>query len=64
MPKKNQPAPIRPELIAPLTEILRDRGNDVRQWPAEEAAAYRDNGGFREGHDAVHQVKMTKAAAA
>jgi dihydrofolate reductase len=62
--KKNQPAPIRPELVEPLTEILRDRGHDIRQWPADEAAAYRKNGRFREGHDAAQQVKMAKAAAA
>jgi dihydrofolate reductase len=65
MPKKTKtPKPIRPELIAPLTEILRDQGLDVRQWPADEAAAYRDNGRFREGHDAAQKVKMAKAAAA
>ncbi len=63
MPKKNQPAPVRAELIAPLTEILRDRGERVPDWPADEAAAYRKNGGFQAGRDAVHQVKMSKAAA-
>jgi hypothetical protein len=63
MPKKKQ-EPIRPELIEPLTEILRDRGHNIRDWPADEAAAYRDNGGFREGTDAVKVVRMTKAAAA
>jgi hypothetical protein len=57
MPKKiKTPAPVRPELIEPLTEILRDRGLDVRLWPADEAAAYRDNGGFQEGRDGVHHV--------
>lgn len=64
MPKKNKPVPIRPELIEPLTEILRDRGERVYEWPADEAAAYRDNGGFQAGRDAVHQVRMAKAAAA
>ena len=64
MPKKNKPAPIRPELIAPLTEILRDRGERIPDWPADEAAAYRDNGGFQAGRDAVQQVRMAKAAAA
>ncbi|HEX9088366.1 MAG TPA: hypothetical protein VF867_12665, partial [Arthrobacter sp.] len=65
MPKKTkQSQPIRPELIEPLTEILRDRGNDVRLWPADEAAAYRDNGGFQEGHAAVRRVRIAKAAAA
>lgn len=65
MPKKSKtPAPIRPELIEPLTEILRDRGIDVRLWPADEAAAYRDNGRFLEGRDAVQKVRMAKAAAA
>jgi dihydrofolate reductase len=62
--KKNVPAPIRPELIEPLSEILRDRGHDIREWPADEAAAYRDNGRFREGHDAAQRVKMAKAAVA
>ena len=65
MPKKTKkPAPIRPELIAPLTEILHDRGERVPDWPADEAAAYRKNGGFQEGRDAVHQVRMAKGAAA
>lgn len=65
MPKKTKPtAPIRPELIEPLTEILRDRGHDIRDWPADEAAAYRDNGRFQEGVDAVKAVRMAKAAAA
>lgn len=65
MPKKTKkPAPIRPELIEPLTEILRDRGNDVRLWPADEAAAYRDKGGFQAGRDAVREVRMAKAATA
>ncbi|WP_156367484.1 hypothetical protein [Arthrobacter sp. Leaf69] len=65
MPKKPKtPAPIRPDLIEPLAEILRGRGLDVRQWPADEAAAYRDNGGFQEGVAAIQQVKMSKSAAA
>lgn len=65
MPKKTKtPAPIRPELVAPLTEILRDRGERVPDWPVDEAAAYRKHGGFQEGRDAVHQVRMAKAAAA
>ena len=65
MPKKTKkPAPVRPELIEPLTEILRDRGVDIRLWPADEAAAYRDNGRFQEGRNAVDQVRMSKAAAA
>jgi hypothetical protein len=64
MPKKKQPAPIRPELVAPLTEILRDRGERIPDWPADEAAAYRKNGRFQAGRDAVHQVRMAKAAAA
>lgn len=64
MPTKKQAPPIRPELIEPLTEILRDRGHDIRDWPADEAAAYRDNGRFQEGLDAVKKVRMAKAAAA
>jgi hypothetical protein len=65
MPKKTKtPEPIRPELIGPLTEILRDRGERIPDWPADEAAAYRDNGGFQAGRDAVHEVRMAKAAKA
>ncbi|MET4144124.1 hypothetical protein [Arthrobacter sp. UYCo732] len=65
MPKETKKlAPIRPELIEPLTEILRDRGERIPDWPADEAAAYRKNGGFREGRDAVHEVRMAKTAAA
>ncbi|WP_422759011.1 hypothetical protein [Paenarthrobacter sp. C1] len=65
MPKKTTPpAPPRPELVEPLTELLRDRGLVIQDWPADEAAAYRDNGGFMDGRDAVRQLRMTKAAAA
>lgn len=65
MPKKTKtPAPIRPELIEPLTEILRDRGVSIQGWPADEAEAYRENGGFLEGLEAIRQVRMAKAAAA
>lgn len=65
MPKTTKaPAPIRPELIEPLAEILRDRGERVPEWPADEAAAYRKHGGFQEGRDAVREVRMAKAAAA
>lgn len=65
MPKKTKsPELIRPELIEILTEILRDRGLSVADWPADEAAAYRDAGGFQEGVGAVRQVRMAKAAAA
>lgn len=65
MPKKTKTlAPIRPELVEPLTEILRARGERVPEWPADEAAAYRKNGGFQAGRDAVYQVRMSKAAAA
>jgi DNA-directed RNA polymerase specialized sigma24 family protein len=64
MPTKKQAQTIRPELIEPLTEILRDRGLDVRHWPADEAAAYRNNGRFQEGRNAVDRVRMAKAAAA
>lgn len=62
--KKTKAEPIRPELIEPLTEILRDRGERIPDWPADEAAAYRDSGGFQAGRDAVRQVRMEKAAAA
>jgi dihydrofolate reductase len=66
MPKKSTPeaVPVRPELIEPLTEILRDRGLEISHWPADEAAAYRDNGGFQEGVEAIKRLRMAKAAAA
>lgn len=65
MPKKTTALPlVRPELVAPLTEILRDRGLVIQDWPADEAAAYRDNGGFQEGVEAVRRVLLSKSAAA
>lgn len=65
MPKKTRPpAPIRQELIEPLTELLRDRSRVIQDWPADEAAAYRDIGGFVEGRNAVQKLRMAKAAAA
>lgn len=45
-----------------LTEF-EDRGNRVSDWPADEAAAYRDNLGFQEGRDAVRKLRAAKAAA-
>ncbi|MFJ5696159.1 hypothetical protein ACIP9X_20260 [Arthrobacter sp. NPDC093125] len=63
-PRDGIQKPIRPELLEILTEILRGRGLMIADWPADEAAAYRDAGGFMEGVDAVHQIRMAKAAAA
>lgn len=66
MPKKTktpEPEPIRPELADILKELLHDRGLVSQDWPADEAAAYRDNGGFLEGRGAVQQLRMAKAAA-
>lgn len=56
--------PVRPELVEPLNEILRDRGLEISGWPADEAAAYRDNGRFLEGRNAVQQLRVAKTAAA
>jgi hypothetical protein len=67
MPKKTKKKtlpPIRPELLDLLADAFSDRGLDIRLWPADEASAYRDNGRFREGQDAVKQLRMAKAAAA
>lgn len=65
MPEKTKATPpVRPELVEALTEILRDRGLVIQDWPADEAAAYRENGGFQEGAEAVRRVRMSKAAAA
>ena len=65
MPKKTKALPhVRPELVEALTEILRDRGLVIQDWPADEVAAYRENGGFQEGAEAVRRVRMSKAAAA
>jgi hypothetical protein len=63
MPQKNPESPIRPELVSALTEILREHGNVVDVWPADEAAAYRDNGGFQAGLEAVMTIRFAKAAA-
>lgn len=65
MPKKTKALPpVRPELVGPLTAILLDRGPEISRWPADEAAAYRDNGRFLEGRNAVQQLRVAKAAAA
>lgn len=39
-----------------------DNPNDVREWAADEAKAYRDNGGFSEGREAVYLVRARKIA--
>lgn len=65
MPKKTKALPpVGPELVGPLTAILLDRGPEISRWPADEAAAYRDNGRFLEGREAVQRLRIAKAAAA
>lgn len=60
-PKKTKALPpVRPELIEPLTEIVRDRGLEISGWPADEAAAYRDNGRFLERREAVQQLRIAR----
>ena len=46
-----------------LEEHLYDRGNDVRTWPDDEAAAYRELG-WSEGTAAARRVMFEKAARA
>lgn len=41
-----------------------ERGNNVRDWPDDEAAAYRDNGGWSEGNHAALAIRAQKAAIA
>lgn len=41
-----------------------DRGNDVNEWPDDEAAAYRDNGGFGNGREAAEDVRLGKLTSA
>lgn len=36
--------------------------NDVRTWPEDEAAAYRQYGGFQQGTDAARAVRVDKLA--
>ena len=47
-----------------LQESLYDRGDVVPLWPEDEAAAYRDNGGWFEGTTAAEQIRFAKAAQA
>ena len=49
------------ELAALLAELLYDRGRDVRTWPEDEAAAYRELG-WEPGHLAARTVMFEKAA--
>lgn len=51
------------ELADLLEEHLYDRGNNVRTWPADEAAAYRELG-WSEGTAAARRVMFHKAARA
>lgn len=51
-------------LAAALRTSLYDRGNYVQEWPADEAAAYRDNGGFAEGRAAADRIRFLKASEA
>jgi hypothetical protein len=45
-----------------LASSLYDRGHYVHEWPADEAAAYRDNGRFMTGGAAVDALRFQKAA--
>lgn len=51
-------------LACVLRASLYDRGNYVRDWPDDEAAAYRDNGGFSEGREAADRIRFLKASEA
>lgn len=51
-------------LTAVITELVRDKGNVVYEWPDDEAAAYRDSGGFAEGRAAVQKLRVDKGVAA
>lgn len=55
---------VEPDLIAALRESLFDRGHVVEDWPADEAAAYRENGRFLEGAAAADEIRFAKAARA
>ena len=58
------PAPDDVEALATvLEEHLYDRGNDVRTWPPDEAAAYREHG-WAEGTASARRVMFTKTARA
>lgn len=50
----------------PMNEVLAEslcrRGINVPSWPADEAAAYRGNGGYHAGRDAVDALRFQKAA--
>lgn len=48
----------REELRAILT-----RDNVIQHWPDDEAAAYRDNGGWSEGIEAVENIRIDKIIA-
>lgn len=50
-------------LAAILKAELWDRGNNVKDWPADEAKAYRALG-WSEGVEAMRDVMFAKAAAA
>lgn len=51
-------------LVDLVRELLRDKGNYVDEWPADEAAAYRDNGRFTRGNAAVQELRVAKGVAA
>ena len=51
----------RARVLGALTDLGADRGHDVTEWPADEAAAYRDQR-FEAGREAVRAVRLSKAA--
>lgn len=50
------------EVIAAVLGATEERGNDIRRWPADEAEAYREAGGFFGGHQAARALWMGKVA--
>lgn len=49
-------------LESSLQEHFLGKGDRVYEWPNDEAAAYRNNGGFAEGNAAVLKVRSQKVA--
>lgn len=51
------------KVIAAVLGATEERGNDIRRWPADEAEAYREAGGFFGGHQAARALWMAKLTA-
>lgn len=59
-----RPRDLHAEVSAIVRDLVRDKGNVVHAWPDDEADAYRQHDGFKEGMRAVEELRAEKGTRA